>query len=286
MGAGRNQSSRGHNKALHYANRHVPGRRCYWCIATNTLITWHRCYTAGCQHFSSVLKARGWVFKGKFVNEEFCHLCLYLPKGVELLYRNIPAEKIPMRWLSFIISQCAWWWSPLWIQGKKHILQNNSKWILWPWFWAPRDQLQRRAEDFSVCITPSFVMRCEKYLLPASVTRQTIMPNNVCRLTPMERERASTPPVGQWPAGWQLHTLMVNVLVLERAGAPLSVITTGRRYWLRSLRVKVLLRALMLAVLSKRRVQGEKHDVKLKNGNKAEVLLAVCFRVKRVINVI
>lgn len=87
--------------------------------------------------------------------------------------------------------------------------------------------------------------------LPASVTRQTASPIMVCWLTPIERTRAFTPPVGQWPAGWQLHTLMVKVLVLERAGEPLSVTTTGRRYSVRSLRVKVLLRAMMLAVLSK-----------------------------------
>lgn len=87
--------------------------------------------------------------------------------------------------------------------------------------------------------------------LPASVTRQTASPIKVCWLTPIERTRAFTPPVGQWPAGWQLHTLMVKVLVLERAGEPLSVTTTGRRYSVRSLRVKVLLRAMMLAVLSK-----------------------------------
>lgn len=89
-----------------------------------------------------------------------------------------------------------------------------------------------------------------EHALPVSVTRQTRSPNKVCRLTPMDRARASTPPEGQWPAGWQLHTLTVRVLVLERAGEPLSVTTTGRRYWVRSLRVKVLLRATMPAVLS------------------------------------
>ena len=62
------------------------------------------------------------------------------------------------------------------------------------------------------------------------MTRQTTSPIKVCRLTPMDRARALTPPVGQWPSGWQLHTLMVKVLVLERAGEPLSVTTTGRRY--------------------------------------------------------
>lgn len=78
---------------------------------------------------------------------------------------------------------------------------------------------------------------------------------------PMDRDKASTPPLGQWPAGWQLHTLMVRVPVLERGGAPLSVTTTGSRYWLRSLRVKVLLRAMMPAVLSaerRSRAKGKK----------------------------
>lgn len=87
--------------------------------------------------------------------------------------------------------------------------------------------------------------------LPVSVNRQTANPNKVCRLTPIDMAKASTPPVGQWPAGWQLHTLTVKVLVLERAGEPLSVTTTGRRYWVRSLRVKVLRRATMPAVLSR-----------------------------------
>lgn len=91
--------------------------------------------------------------------------------------------------------------------------------------------------------------------LPDSKTRQTTRPNKVCRLTPINRAWASTPPVGQWPVGWQLHTLMVRVLVLERAGEPLSVTTTGSRYWVRSLRVKVLLRAMMPAVLSKSKVK-------------------------------
>lgn len=100
-------------------------------------------------------------------------------------------------------------------------------------------------------------------LLPVSVTRQTRSPNNVCRLTPIDRDRASTPPVGQWPAGWQLHTLIVKVLVLERAGEPLSVITTGRRYRVRSLRVKVLLRAMMLAVLSESQVKRERYNFRL-----------------------
>lgn len=70
----------------------------------------------------------------------------------------------------------------------------------------------------------------------------------LCRLTPMDR--ALTPPLGQCPAGWQVHTLMVSVLVLERAGVPPSVSTTGSRYWLRSWRLKELLRAMTLAVLS------------------------------------
>lgn len=83
-----------------------------------------------------------------------------------------------------------------------------------------------------------------------SVSRQTESPNRVCRLTPMDRARALTPPLGQWPAGWQRHTLMVSVLVLVRAGVPLSVTTTGRRYWVRSRRLKELLRVMMLAVLS------------------------------------
>lgn len=93
---------------------------------------------------------------------------------------------------------------------------------------------------------------------PESRTRQTSRPTRVCRLMPMDRDKASTPPLGQWPAGWQLHTLMVRVLVLERGGAPLSVTTTGSRYWLRSLRVKVLLRAMMPAVLSTERRSREK----------------------------
>lgn len=46
--------------------------------------------------------------------------------------------------------------------------------------------------------------------------------------------------------------------MLERAGEPLSVTTTGRRYWVRSLRVKVLLRAMMPAVLSKKDVKRMK----------------------------
>lgn len=83
-----------------------------------------------------------------------------------------------------------------------------------------------------------------------SVSRQTASPKRVCRLTPMDRAWALTPLLGQWPAGWQLHTLMVRVLVLERAGDPLSISTTGRRYWVRSRRLKELLRAMMLAVLS------------------------------------
>lgn len=66
----------------------------------------------------------------------------------------------------------------------------------------------------------------------------------------MDKARALTPPVGQWPGGWQLHTLMVSVVVLDRAGDPLSATTTGRRYWVRSRRLKELLRATMLAVLS------------------------------------
>lgn len=82
------------------------------------------------------------------------------------------------------------------------------------------------------------------------VARQTSRPSSVCRLTPIVRASAWTPPLGQWPAGSQLHTLMVNVLVLVSAGEPLSATTTGRRYWVRSFRVKVLLRATMPAVLS------------------------------------
>lgn len=66
----------------------------------------------------------------------------------------------------------------------------------------------------------------------------------------MDRARALTPPLGQWPAGWQLHTLMLSVLVLDRAGVPLSLTTTGSRNWLWSRRRKELLRAMMLAVLS------------------------------------
>lgn len=76
---------------------------------------------------------------------------------------------------------------------------------------------------------------------------------------PIDRAKASTPPVGQCPAGWQLHTLMVRVLVLERAGEPLSFITTGKRYSVRSFRVKLLLRATMLAVLSKSQTKREKY---------------------------
>lgn len=83
-----------------------------------------------------------------------------------------------------------------------------------------------------------------------SVSRQMTSTKRVCRLTPMGRARALTPPLGQWPAAWQLHTLMVSVLVLERAGDPPSITTTGRRYWVRSRRLKELLRAMMLAVLS------------------------------------
>lgn len=95
--------------------------------------------------------------------------------------------------------------------------------------------------------------------LPVNVTRQSRIPNKVCRLTPMDRARASTPPLGQWPAGWQLHTLMVKVLVLERAGEPLSATTTGKRYWVRSFRVKVLLRATIPAVLSIRDSKRERY---------------------------
>lgn len=91
----------------------------------------------------------------------------------------------------------------------------------------------------------------------------------------MERARALTPPVGQWPAGWQLHTLMVKVLVLERAGEPLSVTTTGRRYWVRSLRVKVLLRATMPAVLSKSEVKrGALFSILQKNMSTASTVSA------------
>jgi hypothetical protein len=43
---------------------------------------------------------------------------------------------------------------------------------------------------------------------------------------------------------------MVRVLVLERAGEPLSATTMGSRYWARSLRVNELRRARMLALLS------------------------------------
>lgn len=89
-----------------------------------------------------------------------------------------------------------------------------------------------------------------------SVSRLTASPNRVCKLTPMDMARASTPPVGQCPAGWQLHTLMVSVLVLERAGDPLSVTTTGRRYRVWSRRVKELLRATMPAVLSEKSAGG------------------------------
>lgn len=87
---------------------------------------------------------------------------------------------------------------------------------------------------------------------PESVARHTSTPSRVLRLAPMESASASTPapPSGQWPAGSQLHTVMVRVVVLESGGAPLSASTTGRRYWVRSLRVKELRRATMLAVLS------------------------------------
>lgn len=85
---------------------------------------------------------------------------------------------------------------------------------------------------------------------PVSTSRQTASPSRVCKLTPMDKARALIPPVGQWPGGWQLHTLMVSVVVLDRAGDPLSATTTGRRYWVRSRRLKELLRATMLAVLS------------------------------------
>lgn len=91
----------------------------------------------------------------------------------------------------------------------------------------------------------------------------------------MDKARALTPPVGQWPAGWQLHTLMVRVLVLERAGEPLSVTTTGRRYWVRSLRVKVLLRATMPAVLSKSEVRrGALFSIRQKNMSTASTVSA------------
>lgn len=90
-----------------------------------------------------------------------------------------------------------------------------------------------------------------------SVSRQTASPSRVCKLTPMDTARALTPPVGQCPAGWQLHTLMVSVLVLDRAGDPLSATTTARRYWVRSRRLKELLRATMPAVLSEIRRRGE-----------------------------
>lgn len=66
----------------------------------------------------------------------------------------------------------------------------------------------------------------------------------------MDRARASTPPVEQCPADRQLLTLMVRVLVLERAGEPLSTITTGSMYWVLSLRVNNLCHARMLALLS------------------------------------
>ena len=66
----------------------------------------------------------------------------------------------------------------------------------------------------------------------------------------MERANASTPPDGQCPPGWQVHTLMVRVLVLDMAGDPLSVTTTGRTYWVWSFLEKVLRRAKIPAVLS------------------------------------
>lgn len=76
----------------------------------------------------------------------------------------------------------------------------------------------------------------------------------------MDRARALTPPLGQWPAGWQLHTLMLSVLVLDRAGVPLSLTTTGSRNWLWSRRRKELLRAMMLAVLS---AKSQDRDVRV-----------------------
>ena len=63
---------------------------------------------------------------------------------------------------------------------------------------------------------------------PMSMMRHTDRPSRVCVLRPIERASASTPPDGQCPAGWQAHTLMVRVLVLDRAGEPLSIMTTGR----------------------------------------------------------
>ena len=92
---------------------------------------------------------------------------------------------------------------------------------------------------------------------PVSVARQTSRPRVVCRLTPMERARASTPPDGQLPPAWQLHTVTVRVLVLERAGEPLSATTTGSWYWARSRRVNELRRARILAVLSVEETEEE-----------------------------
>lgn len=66
----------------------------------------------------------------------------------------------------------------------------------------------------------------------------------------MDRARASTLPVEQCPAGRQLHTLMVRLLVLEMAGEPLSTNTTGSMYWVLSLWVNNLCHARMLALLS------------------------------------
>lgn len=91
---------------------------------------------------------------------------------------------------------------------------------------------------------------------PVSVSRQTASASRVWKLTPVDTARARTPPRGQCPAGRQLHTLMVSVVVLDRAGEPLSATTTGRTYWVRSRRLKELRRATMPAVLSEIRRRG------------------------------
>lgn len=56
--------------------------------------------------------------------------------------------------------------------------------------------------------------------------KHTERPRRACMLKPIEMASAFVPLDWQCPLNWHTQTLMVSVAVLDRAGEPLSVMTT------------------------------------------------------------
>lgn len=68
------------------------------------------------------------------------------------------------------------------------------------------------------------------YFLPSRVMMQARMAMRAPVLSPADSIKASVPHDWGVPSGSQSHTLIDSVLVLLRAGDPLSTINTGSRY--------------------------------------------------------